>query len=190
MRIQGGQLTSAAAAALASEGLLVELALFPLEFATAGADGECGLVMLPAAGGARQPAHHHDRQQQCGVLGEMRKPYVCAPGDWTIGALRSWLVDRLVGKKGETVRPELVLHCGGARLDDMAQTLAHVRDALWLPSCKSDAEAALSLALVRRSGGGVDGAAAAEAAAAAPLREQLHRVMRQRVMLLYYSTDL
>jgi hypothetical protein len=101
--------------------------------------------------------------------------------------LKSWLLDRLAGKKADAVRlPGLQLSCAGAVQDNFMVTLQQLHDRVWLPHCAagdaagataggSDARGSLRAAAAAACAGQGSGAAATQAASG------------DRVMMLYYS---
>jgi len=65
-------------------------------------------------------------------LPPLPKPYVRVPASVTLPALKSYLVDRLAGKKGEASRlPPIVLQCGSEVLTDDNWTVQDVQDNIW-----------------------------------------------------------
>ncbi|WIA13354.1 hypothetical protein OEZ85_006936 [Tetradesmus obliquus] len=157
--------TAAGAAAAAAGGeQLVELALFPLP---------------PAAGSSQATAAE--------ALPALPKPYIRAPGSLTVGAMRSWLTDRLAGKKADSVRPLLQLTCAGKEVEDAGMTLQQLHDAVWAPHCAAGvggSGAAGSVAAQEQPPAAAAAAAGAGQGRSAAAGQQ---ASGDRVMLLYYS---
>lgn len=90
------------------------------------ADGEqVELALFPSP-----PAENASSSAASEPLGVLPKPYIRAPGSMTTWALRSWLSDRLAGKKADAFRLSLQLECAGRELD-LAMTLQQVHDTIW-----------------------------------------------------------
>ncbi|KAF6260608.1 hypothetical protein COO60DRAFT_1459551 [Scenedesmus sp. NREL 46B-D3] len=120
------------------------------------------------------------------VLPPLPKPYLRAPAGLDMGRLRFWLGRQLAARKPDAVPiPFMRIHCAGRLLQDADQTLAHLRESVWLPHCAAHAAAG---GVAGGGGGGVQGAAAPAAAAG-----QVKGVpdpgadYDATVMLLYYS---
>eukprot|EP00775_Hariotina_reticulata_P005715 gene5715-5955_t len=104
-------------------GDYVQLGLFPASAVAAGSTAATG---LSAASG--QPEQH--------PLGVLPRPYIRAPASLTVGGLKSWLSDRLEGKRGQAkvAVPPVELLCAGQLLDSV-MTMKHLQDDIWTPYC-------------------------------------------------------
>lgn len=128
----------------------VELALFPLPASSNSAGMVNGLGVLP-------------------------KPYLRAPGSMTVAALRSWLTDRLAGKKVDAYRLNLQLECAGKQLD-LALVLQQVFQTIWRPQCEGADAGSIP----------ASGPETATAAASSGHRDLVNHGSNT-VMLVYYS---
>lgn len=74
-------------------------------------------------------------------LPALPKPYMKVPAIVTLAVLKGYLVDRLMGKKGESSRlPPIVFQCGGQELADDSMTISDVQDKIWKQSSSSKAK--------------------------------------------------
>jgi hypothetical protein len=107
----------------AAMGPAIQLGLFPLQEGQPGSDGD---------GGEEQ-------------LAPLPKPYLRVPVGVTLSVLKAWLVDRLVGKKGDPAKlPEMQLSCGGrtvAATEEGSTTVAQLHERCWLPYVAAQAAA-------------------------------------------------
>lgn len=114
--------------------------------------------------------------QAAAATAVLPKPYIRAPGSMTVAALRSWLSDRVAGKKADAFRLSLRLSCAGQTLD-LAMPLQQVHETVWKP------RTAGSGAVPSGSAADVAGATASEIKSGVDLKQH------SRVMLVYYSDD-
>lgn len=67
-------------------------------------------------------------------LPSLPKPYITVPASILLPVLKTYVQDRLAGKKGEASRlPPLVFECAGQRLTDDSWTVQDVLDKVWKP---------------------------------------------------------
>jgi hypothetical protein len=121
------------------------------------------------------------------VLPVLPKPYIRAPGSLTVGALKSWLTDRLAGKKADSVRLPLQLTCAGKALEDAVETLQQLHERLWLPHCAAGLGAGSGSSGKAPSEQPAAGTAAAPGAGQGSSAAGVQSACGDRVMLLYYS---
>jgi hypothetical protein len=97
----------------------VQLGLFPASAVAAGSTAATGLMT------------EADQQEQQ-PLGVLPRPYIRAPASLTVGGLKSWLSDRLEGKRGQAkvAVPPVELLCAG-KLLDLQMTMKQVQDDIW-----------------------------------------------------------
>eukprot|EP00878_Enallax_costatus_P015478 GHUV01016213.1.p2 GENE.GHUV01016213.1~~GHUV01016213.1.p2 ORF type:complete len:209 (+),score=94.42 GHUV01016213.1:1164-1790(+) len=144
------------AASTATDGDQVELGLFP--------PGQPD----PAAAAV---------EGQTAAAAVLPKPYIRVPGSMTVAALRSWLSDRLAGKKADAFRLSLQLECAGQMLD-LAMPLQQVYEAVWKPYTAGVGAPA-----------GVAADVAGAAAASDGSKDAGNAKQHSRVMLVYYSEN-